>query len=178
MRFFVSGPRIFGVRPGVVFDPIQRSPTQNEPSGSFVYVIHGAHNLVKIGITTNPAARIAQIRTGSGFPIDFSYIGYVQAGAEIIEREAHAALARQRCAGEWFDTSPERAIAAVTRAAGGIGAEIAQCDLANARNGKLALPAEEWKPTTFRGKHPLIVLVAFLALWWFLTDRALKFLWL
>jgi hypothetical protein len=129
MRFFVSGPRIFGVRPCVVFDPIQRlSPKQSEPIGSFVYVIHGTHNLVKIGITTNPAARIAQIRTGSGFPIDFSYVGYVQSGAESIERDAHAALARQRCAGEWFDTTPERAIAAITRAASAFGVEIMQCD--------------------------------------------------
>ena len=83
MRFFLIGPRILGIRPGISFGAnellrLATKPTYRksaEPiTGSFLYVIRGDHNLVKIGVTTNPNARIAHLRTASVFPIDFSYI--------------------------------------------------------------------------------------------------------
>ena len=82
MRFFFMGPRILGIRPGISFGAsellrLATKPKQKpgEPmTGSFLYVIRGEHNMVKVGVTTNSSARLASLRTGSAFPIDFSYI--------------------------------------------------------------------------------------------------------
>lgn len=131
MRFYLFGPKILGVRPGVSFTPDdlrRRNSAKNSIHGSFVYVVRGDHNMAKIGVTTNPTARIAQLRTGSAFPIDFAFIGCTPGDGYDIEREAHAILARQRCAGEWFDVSPELAISAVTGAAARLGRNILPLD--------------------------------------------------
>jgi hypothetical protein len=77
--------------------------------------------MVKIGITTNLDARLAQLRTGSAFPIDYAFTAPASADAYAIEHRAHALLARNRVNGEWFDVSPELAIAAVTGAAAQLG---------------------------------------------------------
>jgi Meiotically up-regulated gene 113 len=126
MRFFFIGPRILGIRPGISFSandllrlaikPKHRTPA--EPiTGSFVYVIRGDHNLVKIGVSTNPNARLAQLRTASAFPIDFSYIAVTPGTGFDIERGAHEMLKSHRCNGEWFDVQPEIAVAAIAGAA-------------------------------------------------------------
>src|SRR2546423_562010 len=85
VRFWLSGPRMFGVRPGISISPNDLRPKPKPTSlrraagdnieGSFVYVVRGDHNMIKIGVTTNPAARLASLRTGSPFPIDFAFIG-------------------------------------------------------------------------------------------------------
>jgi hypothetical protein len=132
MRFFFSGPRIFGIRPGVIFgaSDFMRRPktTQTKPAepitGSFLYVIRGDHNLVKIGVSTNPNARLAQLRTASAFPIDFSYIAVTPGTGFDIEQGAHAMLASHRCNGEWFDVQPEIAVAAIAGAAHKLGQPI------------------------------------------------------
>jgi hypothetical protein len=109
MRFFFIGPRILGIRPGISFGAsellrLATKPKQNKPSepvtGSFVYVIRGDHNMVKVGVTTNPQARLASLRTGSAFPIDFSYIAVTPGTGYDIEAGAHAMLA-QVCHGAW-----------------------------------------------------------------------------
>jgi hypothetical protein len=126
MRFFFMGPRIFGIRPGISFGAnellrLATKPKQNKPgepiTGSFLYVIRGDHNLVKVGVTTNPTARLASLRTGSAFPIDFSYIAVTPGTGFDIEQGAHAMLASHRCNGEWFDVQPEIAVAAIAGAA-------------------------------------------------------------
>jgi hypothetical protein len=141
MRFFFSGPRIFGIRPGVSFSAADfkeapsaaraRAPS-GEVQGSFVYVVRGDHNLVKIGVSSNPSARLAQLRTGSPFPISFAFIAATPGDGFDIERAAHQMLARQRLNGEWFDVAPEMAIAAVNAAAARIGAPLQSVDLATA----------------------------------------------
>jgi Meiotically Up-regulated Gene 113 (MUG113) protein len=150
MRFFFSGPRILGIRPGVIFGasdfrssprPTQRPP--GEPiTGSFLYVIRGDHNLVKIGVTTNPQARLASLRTGSAFPIDYSYIAVTPGTGFDIEAGSHEMLKSHRCSGEWFDIAPEMAVAAIAGAAHKLGqpilpvtAEVADQILAIAANG-------------------------------------------
>jgi hypothetical protein len=130
MRFWFSAPRVFGVRPGVSFgreDFQQQRPRQPsaEPiTGSFVYVIKGGHNLIKIGVSTNPSARLATLRTISPFPLHMAFVGVTPGTGYDIEAGAHGMLAPHRCNGEWFDVSPELAISAVMGAAGKIGAPL------------------------------------------------------
>jgi hypothetical protein len=125
MRFFFVGPKILGIRPGISFRPDELfgsiARKQNKPgepmTGGFIYVVRGDHNLVKIGVSTNPNARLAQLRTASAFPIDFSYLAVTPGTGFDIEQGAHAMLASHRCNGEWFDVQPEIAVAAIAGAA-------------------------------------------------------------
>jgi hypothetical protein len=73
MRLFFSGPRILGIRPGISFGAEdlfggRRRWTQRpigEPmTGSFVYVVRGGRNLVKIGTTTLPFYCLVECVTG------------------------------------------------------------------------------------------------------------------
>ena len=148
MRFFLMGPRIFGIRPGVSFgaEDFRGRRTQRGPAepmtGSFLYVIRGDHNMVKIGVSTNPNARLASLRTASAFPIDFSYIAVTPGTGFDIEAGAHKMLKGHRCSGEWFDVPPEMAVAALAGAAHKLGqpilpitAEVANQILQIAANG-------------------------------------------
>jgi hypothetical protein len=151
MRFFFMGPRILGIRPGISFSAnellrLATKPKQNKPgepmTGSFLYVIRGDHNLVKVGVSTNPNARLAQLRTASAFPIDFSYIAVTPGTGYDIEAGAHEMLKSHRCSGEWFDVAPEMAVAAIAGAAHKLGqpllpvtAEVANQILQIAANG-------------------------------------------
>jgi hypothetical protein len=66
MRFWLSGPRILGIRPGISFQPSDFRPRPSRPrAASYIYVIKGEENNVKIGVTKKPAERLAQLRTGS-----------------------------------------------------------------------------------------------------------------
>lgn len=131
MKLWFSGPSFFGIRPGVSFDAGQSTQRQTAPrvDGSFVYVVRGDHNMIKIGVTTNPAARLAQLRTGSPFPIEYAFIGATPGNGYDIEQAAHAMLAPHRVNGEWFDVSPELAISAVMGAAGKLGRAMAPASL-------------------------------------------------
>jgi T5orf172 domain len=106
---------------------------------SYVYVISGPHGLSKIGVTTNPTARLAALQTGSGFPISFSYLMSVAStrGAYAVEQRAHAALSRNRVAGEWFDVAPDDAVAAVKDAAAALGEALQAIESASPRLGPL-----------------------------------------
>jgi hypothetical protein len=126
MRFFFIGPRVMGIRPGISFGAnellrLATKPKQKKPgepmTGSFLYIVRGDHNLVKVGVTTNPNARMAQLRTASAFPIDFSYIAVTPGTGFDIEQGAHEMLKSHRCNGEWFDVQPEMAVAALAGAA-------------------------------------------------------------
>jgi hypothetical protein len=131
MRFFFFGPRILGIRPGISFSAndllrlVATKPKQNKPgepmTGSFLYVIRGDHNMVKVGVTTNPSARLASLRTGSAFPIDYAYLAVSSGDPAEIEAAAHTLLAKHRCNGEWFDVQPEMAVAAIAGAAHTLG---------------------------------------------------------
>jgi hypothetical protein len=131
MRFFLIGPRVMGIRPGISFGAnellrLVTKPKQNKPSepmtGGFVYVVRGDHNLVKIGITTNPRARLASLRTGSAFPIDYAYLAVTPGESRAaIESGTHTLLDKHRCNGEWFDVQPEMAVAAIAGAAHKLG---------------------------------------------------------
>jgi hypothetical protein len=131
MRFFFMGPRILGIRPGISFSVnellrLATKPKQNKPgepmTGSFLYVIRGDHQMVKVGVTTNPNARLASLRTASAFPIDYAYIAVTPGDSgDAIEAAAHKMLDKHRCSGEWFDVKPEMAVAAIAGAAHKLG---------------------------------------------------------
>lgn len=124
MRFWFSGPRILGIRPGISFGRKDFKPRKPRTAQTFeafrgyVYVIKGGHGLSKIGISTNPLARLAALRTASPFPLSFEYIVAVDpASMQSIETAAHAMLAKHRVSGEWFDCPPEFTVAAIGAAA-------------------------------------------------------------
>jgi len=154
VRFFFSGPRIFGIRPGVILSPaelglgrgVQRQAQR--PVEGFVYVISGDHGRVKIGITANPAARIASLRTASAFPLSFAFIGAVMDSAFAVEQEAHRLLAGHRGDGEWFQTSPEMAIAAIWGAAATLGDKIVGLNEAEAAKAVALVQAGDKPPLT------------------------------
>lgn len=131
MRFWLAGPRIMGIRPGISFSPtdfgnagvgnrVRTMPNDGRPAGSFVYVATG-HNMVKIGVTSNPSARLANLQTGNAFPLNFAFLCVARDNGYTIEAKAHELLAQYRLEGEWFDVAPELAIAAVTGAAAQLG---------------------------------------------------------
>ncbi len=124
---------------------------------SHIYVVKGDHEHVKIGVTKNPEARLAQLQTGSSRKIEYAFIAPTSGDPCAIEREAHAMLARSRLSGEWFDVPPELAIAAVTGAAAKLGQSLA------------AKPANNgWTPEATEGlKLFLVWLVMFSAFMFF-----------
>lgn len=126
-RFWFSGPRILGIRPGISFSPNDfkkrqsaRQRNEYDPS-SFVYVIKAPNDRVKIGVTKNPSARLAALQTGSHMRLRFAFIGCTPGEGYDIEGAAHNVLAAYRLEGEWFDVPAEMAVAAVTSCAWKLG---------------------------------------------------------
>jgi hypothetical protein len=112
----IFGSRIVGLRTGISF---RRSGgrRRDRDGGTFLYVLQGRHGLTKIGVSTNPNARLRQLRTASAFPIDFAFVAATPGTGFDIERKAHATLAPHRLHGEWFHVSAGTAVAAVRGAA-------------------------------------------------------------
>lgn len=137
MRLWFMGPRFLGIRPGISVPVGQQSRTRQkspgeQANGGFVYVVRGDHNLTKIGITTNPRARIAQLKTASAFPIDYAFLAATPGSTFDIEQTAHKDLDSHRVNGEWFDVSPEAAMAAVMGAAAKLGQQLTPTTLDDA----------------------------------------------
>jgi Meiotically up-regulated gene 113 len=138
MLFFLSKRLPMGFRAGVAFDPTKPINREVRPGGSIaafgdgvcgVYVITGAHNMCKIGISTDPELRLAALQTGSHVPLKLHYVLVLKTiDPRAVEVEAHRILDKHRCAGEWFDVTPEIAEAAVNRAAANLGVGILQAD--------------------------------------------------
>lgn len=123
-----------GIRPGISLgreDFARGSQRRTQKAagqrmdGGFVYAIRGDHNLVKIGVSGNPNARLAQLRTASAFPLELCFVGACQTTGAEIEREAHRLLEPHRTNGEWFDCSPELAGSAIMGAAAKLNQKIA-----------------------------------------------------
>lgn len=127
MRIWISGPRIFGglLRPGIGFSlPPWRSASA-AALGDSCYVIQGAHGLCKIGMSANPAARLATLQTGSPHRLWLAFQAPAGGHALEIEQEAHSILSAHRAGGEWFLASPEMAIAAIYAASARLGYPLA-----------------------------------------------------
>lgn len=77
----------------------------------FVYVISLSDDIdrgpVKVGVSDDPATRLAQLQTGSAVKLHLveTYVGDDRGIALAVERVFHWAHAKQRLEGEWFDVS-------------------------------------------------------------------------
>jgi hypothetical protein len=139
MRLRLNGPKIFGVRPTVTIGPedfgkrmakpSRFSQGVTPPSIGFIYVIRGEHGLIKVGSSTNPRARLAQLRTASPFPLAIDYLGFTRADLYVdVEKTAHAILEDHRVNLEWFDCDSDIAVAAIHRAAYRLGDHVVTTD--------------------------------------------------
>ena len=88
-----------------------------KPTHRSVYVIGPVKGLQKIGIATDPRARLATLQTAVPFDLHLHLAAAVPFDqAHVIERRAHRLLARSCIRNEWFEASPADAIAAVKTA--------------------------------------------------------------
>jgi hypothetical protein len=116
------------------------------PPVRYVYVIGPAAGLQKVGMATNPRARLAQLQTAS--PHDLVLHESVAVPFDLapaVERHAHRALIRHCVRSEWFEVSPEAAVAALDAAVTAIAQ--ARAPSAPARSWRLARPLRTtWRP--------------------------------
>lgn len=134
MRFWLSGPRILGIRPGITFRPdelfVKQKPAKRS-QGGFIYVIRSADsNLVKIGVSANPSTRLAQLQTGSPARLSFAYIAGLRCDGFAIETCAQEIVRAYHCEGgdDWFSCGADMAVAAISTAAYRLGEPIASID--------------------------------------------------
>jgi hypothetical protein len=119
-RFWISGPRIFGIRPGISFrldELLQKPSPRRQLQGRFIYIVQADNGMLKIGVSTNPSARLAQLRTASAVPLAIAYVGALRCAGYTVEAEAHRTLAGYRQNGEWFNCPVDMAVAAIGAAA-------------------------------------------------------------
>lgn len=134
MRFIVGGPRIFGLRTGILFGRRDIEKLLNGRalarsgivSGQAIYVIKGAHRRCKVGVTGNTEQRINDLRTGSAFPIEYAYIGIPDDpnGAPLIEDEVLQTLEPYKTHRDWFSVSPEAAVGTICAVAYRLGIKL------------------------------------------------------
>lgn len=123
MKFFFSGPKFLGFYPGIIFGLNDlkrafRSPiNQNKQFSSFIYVIEGEGGKHKIGISTDPIRRIAELQTGSPVTLKFSFIAISSHSVCELEPAAHDLLTKYRTSGEWFAVPASVAIGAIFESA-------------------------------------------------------------
>ena len=73
--------------------------------GTFVYFIQDGQAATKIGISGDPAQRVASLQTGHPEPLHLwkTIRCRSSADARAVERDLHMYFERQRMNGEWFD---------------------------------------------------------------------------
>lgn len=132
MRFWILGPRIGFFRPGVSFNfgggrsQPRRPERSTTPVTDFIYVITGASGMTKIGVSTDPNARLATLQTGSPERLRLAFTAPAFGNAYTIEQEAHHILGVHNIGGEWFDVTPDLAIAAIFGAADRTGCSLSE----------------------------------------------------
>jgi len=79
-----------------------------------VYVIGCAGFPVKVGIAKDIASRLATLKTGFPHKLQsYCFVPVPDGMARKIEKTCHLRLAESRMNGEWFDVTPEEAVALV-----------------------------------------------------------------
>lgn len=88
--------------------PAGNKERPQEGNKGLVYVIHATGtNRVKIGFSFDPAKRLAELQTGSPFPL--TLIGTCE-GSFSLECRMHERLKDYRRTGEWFEFGPQEAL--------------------------------------------------------------------
>jgi hypothetical protein len=134
VRFIIGGPRLFGLRTGLLLGPKDLGftggrTTQNAPiNGGFVYVIKDAYGLYKVGSSTNPTRRLAELQTAHAMPLTIAYCCAPSGNHVAVEKMAHTILAGRNVNLEWFGCSFESCIAAISVAAHRVGSQIAEIE--------------------------------------------------
>lgn len=78
--------------------------TQLPAAQEYVYVIHATGtNRIKLGFSIRPQERLAQLQTGSPFPLQ---ILACWPSSQEQEQQLHRHFAEFRCVGEWFEVPP------------------------------------------------------------------------
>lgn len=78
--------------------------TQLPAAQEYVYVIHATGtNRIKLGFSTKPKERLAQLQTGSPFPLQMLACW---PGSRARENRLHRYMAQFRQVGEWFEAPP------------------------------------------------------------------------
>jgi hypothetical protein len=72
--------------------------------------------MVKVGVTTDPAARFAALQTGSPYALGLNVLLATPGDGYLVEARAHEILADYRARGEWFRCSPARTLFAIRQA--------------------------------------------------------------
>lgn len=175
MRFFFSGPRILGIRPGVILSANDfkrafaspQKPTAAALPATFVYVIEGEAGKHKIGVSTDPIRRISELQTGSPVALKFSYIGYTPGSGYDIEAAAHVMLDQYKTSGEWFRVPASIAIGSAIESASRTGQTITQVqpDMVQTII-SLAKETPTTATTPWIYRHPFVFISAIVALLW------------
>jgi hypothetical protein len=134
MRLWFSGPRILGHRTGVSFGPedyrrlTQPSVIDTRRPSAFAYVIRKSiSGHVKVGVGADPRDRLRNLQTGSSEQLELVYACAVKSNdANRVERAAHDIMWQKRLVGEWFDYTPEIAVAAIAAASHKLGDPIVE----------------------------------------------------
>lgn len=129
MRLWLGGPRVLGVRTGISLGredfraarlALSSSPRPRSPS--CIYVIQDGNGRVKIGISADPIARRDNLQTASASRLKLVYVAAAKSDdAFAVERASHRLLSQYRHEGEWFDISPDVAVAAISAASYRVG---------------------------------------------------------
>lgn len=160
MRFFLGGPRIFGLRTGLIFS---HRDLWNQRSGAkeisdFVYVIRRSDGAVKVGMTNNPPQRLRNLQTGSPNRLSFAYVAGCAGVAARIESEAHKLMDAYAIQGDWFEASPEVAVAAVNAAAARLDFSLIVSDPALAERRVPVMPFKIFGPAErARGRRNMVI---------------------
>ena len=108
----------------------------------FVYVIGPEKGLQKIGLATDPHARLAALRTASPFELHVhAAIPVPFRQAHAVEQRAHKLLAGCRVRNEWFETTPADAVAAIQVAAAPLIGKVTTAP----EPAKIWPPASQWR---------------------------------
>lgn len=123
---------------------------------AFIYVIRktiAGH--VKVGIGADPRERLKNLQTGSSELLEIVYVCAVASNdGNRVELAAHDIMWQKRLVGEWFDYTPEIAVAAIAAASHKLGdpiVEISVDKIGNvlaiaAQRDAAASPNRSWSP--------------------------------
>lgn len=100
-RKYISKEPVFGWEH---YNKLKKQVKENTvESRQYVYLIKSDSGLFKIGISTNPRARLSAIISSSGMNAELLAFYKTQLPARDIEKKLHKLFAIYRVRGEWFD---------------------------------------------------------------------------